>query len=74
MIEARSEVTRKLQSIEARTFNMRVFDPVPALCPEFQSNCGPLKQRTPLYRDRDHLNGLGAAQLFDSFLRHLNPL
>jgi len=74
MIEARSEVTRKLQSIEARTFNMRVFDPFPALCPEFQSNCGPLKQRTPLYRDRDHLNGLGAAQLFDSFLRHLNPL
>jgi hypothetical protein len=49
--------------------NVKVFDPLPALCDE--NYCWAVKDKKLLYRDHDHLNETGAIYLGEYFARQI---
>lgn len=51
--------------------NLSVFDSFAALCPPENAVCSPVRQRVPLYRDKDHLNAAGSAALTEAFVAFL---
>jgi peptidoglycan/LPS O-acetylase OafA/YrhL len=75
-IEAyRRPITESLQALAARHPSMRVWDPLPALCPG--SRCSAFDEGRPLYFDSDHLSAHGnrvAYRSFQPFLLEMLPL
>ena len=68
---ADASVNQAFRRALTQNSNLFYFDSFSALCPSSRLTCTPIAQRVPLYRDRDHLNALGAASLSDAFLQFL---
>jgi peptidoglycan/LPS O-acetylase OafA/YrhL len=52
--------------------NIIIFNPFPILCPEGQWRCSPIVKGELLFRDREHLNSKGAANLANDFITFLH--
>ncbi len=62
-------IYRSLGALAARHANLVVFDELSVLCPG--PTCSPLVDRVARFRDRDHLNTFGAAELAGPFVELL---
>ncbi len=71
LADAAGTIEQAFQAPFKRAPNLFYFDSFASLCPPDLARCSPIRQRVPLYRDRDHLNAVGAAGLADSFLGFL---
>ncbi len=60
-----------LRSAAAQSDNIFIFDPFETLCPAGAMTCSPVKNGRAIYRDKDHLNSLGAEELAHPFYAFL---
>lgn len=65
------EVLGMLRPAAAAHDNLFVYDSFEVLCPPAQDVCSPKRNGLALFRDRDHLNAVGAAALADDFTSFL---
>lgn len=71
--EAHRAMTQKaIQRLAAANPGLRVWDPLPVLCPD--TTCSALDGKHPLFFDGDHLSGYGNEVLLPSFLVVLKEL
>jgi hypothetical protein len=56
---------REASKILSARKNVYFVDSFSILCPKTRQYCSPIENNSYLYRDRDHLNSLGASLLFD---------
>lgn len=68
---ATADIRRLFAPVLAQNSNLFYFDTFAVLCPAARLSCSPVENRMPLYRDKDHLNGAGAAALADAFIAFL---
>ena len=66
------DVYRQLEQAEKSNENLYVFNQFDILCPKSNLNCTPLSKQGFLFRDKDHLNSLGAASLSADFIGYLH--
>ena len=67
LLAARGGVMAALQALADRHPNVRIWDPLDAVCPT--ASCGQFVDGRPLFRDRVHLSYYGAVSLAPAFLR-----
>jgi hypothetical protein len=65
------EVQQILRASALQSDNIFLFDPFVVLCPAGAATCSPLRKGQAIFRDKDHLNSLGAEELADAFLAFL---
>ena len=53
---------------------IKIFDPLPILCPVNQSECTQILNNKPLFMDNDHLSEEGALLIKDEFEEFLNQI
>ena len=66
------DVYRQLEQAANSNENLYVFNQFDILCPKSHLNCSPLSKQGFLFRDKDHLNSLGAASLSADFIGFLH--
>jgi hypothetical protein len=66
-----AQVMELLTYLEQNNPNMMVFDLFETLCPSDSEYCYPDNGHSYLYRDKDHLNSLGARLLIEPFVDRL---
>lgn len=60
-----------LRRLEAKHTNIRIFDPLPHLCPPSQALCSSDKQGKIMFFDTNHLTNFGARSLFEPMVDFL---
>ncbi len=65
-------IEKALKDAAADHPNLHIFSSFSVLCPPSAMTCSPVKGQIPQYRDRDHLNSVGAGSLAPDFLHWLN--
>ena len=53
---------------------IKIFDPLPIICPVNQSECTQILNKNPLFMDNDHLSEEGALLIKDEFEKLLDNL
>lgn len=71
LAQATADMMERFESAAKQVPNLSVFDSFAALCPPAHAMCSPVRQRVPLYRDKDHLNAAGSAALTEAFVAFL---
>jgi peptidoglycan/LPS O-acetylase OafA/YrhL len=65
------EVQQILRAAARQSDNIFLFDPFAVLCPAGAAACSPFRNGEAIFRDKDHLNSLGAEGLADAFVAFL---
>ena len=53
---------------------IKIFDPLPILCPVNKVECTQILNKIPLFMDNDHLSEEGALLIKDEFDKFLNQI
>lgn len=72
MLDYRQPVMDSLYQIQAQLPEIRLWDPLPILCPD--ANCLAIKNSVPLYFDGDHISGYANELLSGNFFQQVKQL